>query len=326
LTIPEPASCSGKKPLDVSVYTPENKKAWNDFVSASKNGVFIFNRDYMECQSSRFKDHSLMFYDAGQLVAVLPANEEKDVLFSHGGLTFGGVVSGFDMSEQLMLEIFEKLKAHCAACGFSKLFYKAAPQIYHSIPAEEDLYALYFFGAKLVGRNVSSTIFLPRKRAFDDKRRDAITAAKISLQVRQSFDFLSFMKMVEETNSEHPDAKPVYSPEEMDLLAKKFPENIKLFSAYHQQDMAAGCLIYESKNVAYGQYAANSKSNRTLAAQDVIVDYLVNEYYVGKKYFDFGVSTLDMGRVRDEGLLAHKEGFRASSIMYDFYELPIAMQ
>lgn len=313
---------NNKKTVNMSVYKPENKSQWNNFVNASKNGVFLFNRDYMEYHSDRFIDHSLMFYHNEQLLAVFPANEKNGELCSHGGLTFGGVISGYDMTTQLMLEVFEELKEHCLTQGFSKIVYKAIPQIYHSAPADEDLYALFRFGAKLIGRNVSSSILLSKKSDFSKKRREAIKKAKNNnLLVKQSFDFTGFMKMVEEVVSERHDAKPVHSPEEMDLLARRFPDNIKLFSSYKNNVMVAGCLIYESKNVAHGQYAANSTLGRTVSAQNVIIDYMINEYFVYKKYFDFGTSTLDFGRVLNEGLIAHKESFGASSVVYDFYEL-----
>ena len=156
------------------------------------------------------------------------------------------------------------------------------------------------------------------------KRREAITKArKNKLVVRQNYDFAGFMKMVEDVVSERHGAKPVHSPKEMVLLASRFPEHIKLFSSFVDNTVLAGCLIYESKNVVHGQYAANSKLGRTLCAQDIIIDYLVNQYCAGKKYFDFGTSNLESGQVLNEGLIAHKESFRASSIVYDFYELPI---
>ena len=43
------------------------------------------------------------------------------------------------------------------ASGISKLIYKAIPHIYHTVPAEEDLYALFLLNAKLFRRDVSST-------------------------------------------------------------------------------------------------------------------------------------------------------------------------
>jgi hypothetical protein len=158
------------------------------------------------------------------------------------------------------------------------------------------------------------------------KRREAITKArKNKLVVRQNYDFAGFMKMVEDVVSERHDAKPVHSAEEMVLLASHFPNNIKLFSSFIDDVLLAGCLIYESKNVVHGQYAANSKLGRTLCAQDIIIDHIINEYCAGKnkKYFDFGTSNLESGQILNEGLIAHKESFRASSTVYDFYELPI---
>jgi hypothetical protein len=313
-----------QKALSLTVYCPEDKKAWNDFIAESKNGTFLLNRNYMDYHSDRFTDHSLMFHYNGQLAAVLPANQKDGVLFSHGGLTFGGVISGYDMSTPLMLEIFQKIREHCTSEGYSKLLYKAIPHIYHAVPAEEDLYALFRNKAKLVGRNVSSTILLTEKRRFTKKKREAITKAKNNgLIVKQSSDFFGFMRLVEEVIAEHHGAKPVHTPQEMDLLANRFPENIKLFYSYKDDKVVAGCLIYESKNVAHGQYAANSTYGRTLCAQDLIIDYLINEYYTSKEYFDFGTSTLDMGRILNEGLIAHKESFRASATVYDTYELPI---
>jgi hypothetical protein len=41
-------------------YCVEDKRDWNAFVRASKNGTFLFDRDYMEYHSDRFDDHSLV--------------------------------------------------------------------------------------------------------------------------------------------------------------------------------------------------------------------------------------------------------------------------
>ena len=66
---------------------------WNQFVRASKNGTFLFDRRFMDYHSDRFSDHSLMCYREGRLYALLPANEKGDTLVSHGGLTYDGLVT-----------------------------------------------------------------------------------------------------------------------------------------------------------------------------------------------------------------------------------------
>ncbi|MCW3999927.1 MAG: GNAT family N-acetyltransferase [Candidatus Bathyarchaeota archaeon] len=309
-----------------SMYDPTHWKVWDSFVSASKNGTFLLLRNYMDYHSDRFQDHSLMFYRGDELVALMPANIEGDTLYSHAGLTYGGVISGYDMDAPLMHGIFEELQNHCQSIGVKKVIYKAIPPIYHSAPAEEDLYALFKYHANLIGRNLSSCIFLSEKKRFHKKRRESVTKAKNhGVTVRQSFDFGGFMGMVEQVVNGRHGSKPVHTSSEMMLLANRFPENIKLFGAYQADKMLAGCLIYETPNVAHGQYAANLDAGRALGAQDAIIDYLVNCYYVKHRYFDFGISTLNNGRFLNEGLVNHKESFGASAIVYDIYEMPIKM-
>jgi hypothetical protein len=310
------------KTLSVSVYKPENKNLWDGFVSCAKNGVFLFFRDYMEYHSDRFQDHSLLFFKDGQLVGLLPANLDHHALHSHAGLTFGGVISGYDMTQFLMLEIFEKIVEHCKKEGITQVIYKAIPYIYHSVPADEDLYALFRNNAKLIARNVSSSMFMLEKRPFDGRRKESLRKAKKNnLFVKRSYDLKSFMDLAEYVLMEKHGVRPVHTIEELAPLMSRFPDNIKLFVSCKQDVMLAGIVMYESANVAHGQYAANSAIGRSIGAQDIIEDYLINEYYKDKKYFDFGISTLKLGKELNEGLLTRKEGFGASAVTYDFYEL-----
>ena len=46
----------------------------------------------MDYHSDRFHDYSLMVFDEDKLVAVLPANKNENTVFSHQGLTYGGLV------------------------------------------------------------------------------------------------------------------------------------------------------------------------------------------------------------------------------------------
>lgn len=310
--------------IEVIPYSSGHKAQWDSFVTGSKNGVFLFNRDYMEYHSDRFVDHSLMFYSNHMLVGVLPANIAGDVLQSHGGLTFGGVVTGFQMKTPQMLSIFKALIAHCRDQGISEIVYKPAPYIYHTVPADEDLYALFVNNAKWVARSVSSCISLSCLNGFDSSRKDNIRKAKKNrLVVKESIDFNSFMKIEEEALLERHGVKPVHTADEITLLAKRFPSNIKLFASFKDDLMLAGVVIYESRNVAHMQYAANSKVGWNIGAQDIIEDYLINQRYCDKKYFDFGISTEQHGQVLNLGLIKRKEHFGANAVMYDAYHISL---
>jgi len=315
---------SQQSEIEVEIYSSIKKEEWNSFVEGSKNGVFLFNRDYMEYHSDRYIDHSLMFYHNSRLIALMPANMTNDALHSHGGLTFGGIISDVSMKTLLMLNVFQALIAHCKGLGVKEVVYKAVPYIYQSVPADEDLYALFVYAAKLMARSVSSCIYLPKQQKFSSNREDNIRKAKKNgLTVLENTDFEAFMQIEEDMLIEHHGVKPVHTPQELKMLAARFPDNIKLFSSYKNDLMLAGVVIYESRNVAHMQYAANSKEGRHLGAQDIIEDYLIHEYYKDKPYFDFGISTEKFGQVLNLGLIKRKENFGASAVNYDLYQMVI---
>ena len=314
----------GEDSITIENYKSDLKVHWNAFVSKAKNGLFLFSRDYMDYHSDRFVDNSLMFSLNGQLIAVMPANIDNGVLFSHAGLTFGGIISDVTVKIPIMLKIFRSLIRYCKKLSVKRILYKAIPYIYHSSPAEEDLYALFTFNARLIARNVSSCIYLPEPRKFANNRKDNIRKAmKNGIIVKESSDFESFMKIEQETLIERHGVKPVHSVEEIKLLAQRFPDNIKLFASYKDDLMVAGIIIYESRNVAHMQYASNPKEGRNIGAQDIIEDYLINEYYKKKKYFDFGISTENQGQMLNLGLIRRKENFGASAVVYDQYQLSL---
>ena len=56
----------------------------------------------MEYHKDRFDDYSLMIFNVNnKLVAILPAHKVDSVLYSHQGLTYGGLV----LSSKVILEI-----------------------------------------------------------------------------------------------------------------------------------------------------------------------------------------------------------------------------
>lgn len=311
--------------LKVITYDSAQQRVWDDFITDSKNGVFLFYRDYIGYHADRFPDSSLMFFDGdGLLVAVLPATIKDGVLSSHAGLTFGGVVSGMSMKVAQMLCVFESMMATLREREINKIIYKAVPHIYHRVPAEEDLYALFRCGARLVRRDVSATIEMRERLSFSKDRQWRIKLGeKHGLEVRRSFDFESFMKIVEHLLGAKYGAKPVHTAAELRMLAERFPDNIKLFAAYKNSEMYAGVIIYESLQVAHTQYIGTSYERRKTGAQDLILSYLINDYYAHKKYFDFGISTEDDGRRLNAGLIENKQGFGARAVVYDSYEIDL---
>jgi hypothetical protein len=307
--------------IEVVAYEAGRKREWDEFVADAKNGVFLFRRDYVEYHADRFPDASLMFYEAGRLAALLPATEAGGVLSSHGGLTFGGVVAGEGMKVGLMLEVFDAMRERLRARGVARVVYKAVPHIYHRAPAEEDLYALFRHGARLTRRDVSATLDMAARLPFSKGRAYSIKKAqRLGFEVGRSFDFEKFMAIEEEHLREKYDARPVHTAAEIGMLAGRFPDHIKLFAAHRGGEMQAGVIVYESERVAHAQYIGSTPAGREGGAPDLIMGYLINDYYARKKYFDFGISTEEGGRRLNDGLIENKQGFGARAVVYDFYE------
>ncbi|GHT81135.1 hypothetical protein FACS1894125_1300 [Actinomycetota bacterium] len=311
--------------MEVVMYTEDKRVQWDDFVRNSKNGTFLFLRDYMEYHSDQFKDYSLMFYnDNGKLTAVLPANIDENIVTSHGGLTYGGVISNRKMNTLIMLEVFVALIEFLSSQGIRKLIYKRVPYFYYNYPSDEDLYALWRNGGKVVRADISTTIELASPIKFSETRRQNIRDAKTeNIEVSQSDDFGGYYKVLCHVLEQNHAAKPVHSEAELLYLKDKFPKNIKLFTATKDGEIISGVVIFETKTVAHTQYIANSAVGRGLGALDLLFDHLVHVVYKDKKYFDFGTSNENQGQDVNEGLITQKQMFGGRGTIHEFWEVEI---
>jgi hypothetical protein len=307
-------------------YIRERQREWDDFVRAAKNSHFLFYRDYMDYHGDRFPDASLMFYDErDRLVGLLPATARDGIVSSHAGLSFGGVISARSMKVELMLQLFAAMRARLHETGMREMIYKPVPHIYHDIPAEEDLYALFRFGGRLIRRDVSAAIDRHVRLPFSKGRTWTLKqAARNDLEVQQCTDFEAFMAIEEDLLRKKHDARPTHNAAELALLAGRFPDNIKLFAAYQDAEMLAGVVIYETPRVAHTQYIGAGEKGRRLGALDLIFQHLIHDRYVSKDYFDFGISTEDSGRYLNAGLIQNKESYGARATVFDWYSLDLS--
>lgn len=309
--------------MRVFQYTYEHQVEWDDFAAKAKNAHFFFQRDYMEYHKDRFEDYSLMIYDDKErLIALLPATKKGDELVSHGGLTFGGFLVDSQMSTELMLLVFACVSDTLRGQGIHTWIYKCMPYIYHTYPAEEDRYALFMNHAELIRRDVSTAVYLPERYGYETRRKRAVKKGlKNGVIVRRSKAFEEYISIVNDVLGNYHDTKAVHTGEELQMLAERFPDNIKLYVGEKDRKLLAGTVIFENGLTVHTQYLANSDEGRQCGALDVVIDYLLNEVYADRIYFDFGISNEDNGRYLNEGLIAQKEGFGARAVVHDFYKL-----
>ena len=311
--------------LRVEKYSAEKKEAWSRLVKASKNGTFLLDRNYMDYHADRFEDFSLMFFEDQNLIAALPANLKDGVVYSHQGLTYGGMIYDDNMKSGKMLEIFTMMLDFLKEQQVQKLIYKAIPHIYHLMPAEEDLYALFRNNAKLFRRDLSTTIHQPTKMRFERGRRRCVEdSKKAGLVVKRSYDFERMYEIMKDILEKKYGVKPVHSASEMKLLHDRFPENIHLYGCYKDEEMISGSLIFITKKTVHAQYVYASDEGRNKGANDLMYDFLINEKFTDFEYFDFGISSENGGLFLNENLVQQKEMFGGRAVCYDFYELNLS--
>ncbi len=305
-------------------YTIEYKEMWDSFIDSARNSHFFFKRDYLEYHSNRFKDYSLLIFNKKTLISILPANIDNNILYSHQGLTFGGLILNRDIKTIQILEIFELLYNYLKDNSIVKMIYKTIPYIYHKMPSEEDRYALFRLNAKLIRRDISSTIYLSSEFKYSKLRRRVINRAKReSLEIVESNNYREFWRVLREILRVKYGVSPVHSLEEIEYLASRFRDNIKLYIVKRDNRLLAGTIIYENRDIVHTQYLANSIEGKEIGALDLLIDYLITNIYRDKRYFDFGISTENCGRYLNSGLISQKEGFGARGVVHDFYELEI---
>ena len=333
--------------MTIIPYSITRKETWDAFVEMSKNGTFLLKRGFMDYHSDRFFDCSLLVY-AGispdgdfkekslttkDLVAVFPANWDKEqrTVYSHQGLTYGGLIVLPEVTQKEVLDIMQAiLQYYRDMMQAERLVYKPIPYIYSSIPSGEDLYALFRAGAKLSRRLVSTCVSMQNPMKMRSSRvQQARKAVDHGFYIDRMTEgdnetLREYWTLLEDVLMTHHNARPTHTLQEMQLLMSQFPKNIKLYIVRHEKSIVAGIIIFECRRVAHVQYMASGDEGRTYGALDLLLRHLINERYKQFDYVDFGTSNEDGGRVLNEGLIFQKEGFGGRAVCYDTYEVNIS--
>jgi hypothetical protein len=311
--------------LVIEPYREDRAAEWNAFVAASRNGTFLFDRRFMDYHAARFDDASLIARRGGRIVALLPAHRNGSDLLSHGGLTYGGFIVGDDSGASQVQALFDALLQYAASQHIARVFYKTVPSMYHRLPSEDDRYALFRCGAVLWKRDLLSVIApsAVAERSTLRQRMLRRSAGDADVAIVEDARWTSFWPLLEQVLSERHGQKPVHSLLEIELLAGRFPQQIRLITAQYKHQVCAGVVLFETDRVVHAQYFAADAQARQLGLLDRVVDVAVAAAQASGRWFDFGISTEDGGEHLNEGLLRWKEGFGARSLVHDAYRLSV---
>src|SRR5690606_14956101 len=312
--------------VNIVRYEPRLKKVWDDFVSEAKNSSFLFRRDFMEYHQDRFEDFSLLLYNNKELVAILPANIKDNKVFSHQGLTYGGLVVLPKLRIIDYYSIFRELLFYLHNAQINSLYLKEIPYFYNSIPNDEWKHLAYITNAELYKRDLCAVINLKKKHCISKSIiRDAKTGEKHIDSFERTTNFKGFWEevLIPEMFAKY-QTTPVHSVDEIVLLSELFPDNIHLYCVFKDNKIIAGTVLFIFNNVVHVQYISGLQRYKKLGILDFLFYDLITNKFKSFCYFDFGISNEQNGKKTNKGLLFWKESFGARGISQDFYEFSTA--
>jgi hypothetical protein len=307
--------------FEIVRYSPEKAKEWDEFVTQSWNGVFLFYRAFMDYHAHLFTDHSLMVYADHSLKAVLPANQKEGVLYSHQGLTYGGWLLAPRFPADDLDVLFADIENYLLDQHITQLQYKHKPYVFDKYANDYNGWLLWKHGYELWRRDLSYFIDLKNAVGFArDKRYRLNKSRRNNLSLKINADLPLFMELVKENLNRKYQTNPVHTPEEAALLQSRFPQNIFTYTVWHGDEFMGGTWLFVDNDFVHTQYLHFNDRGRDLCAVEFLVDSLLEQFASTKRYFSFGTSTDNHGKDLNLGLASFKEGFGASGFCHDFYK------
>ena len=312
--------------FSIKTYNDSYKVDWNNFVDISKNSTFLFKREFMDYHAEKFEDYSLLIFYNSDLIALFPCNIRDGEVYSHEGLSYGGVIVKSDLKFLKYLELFTQLLKYFDEKSIKKLYIKQIPSIYNSNFNGELDYLSFVTGAKIYRRDITSVIDMQNENKISkDRIQGYKRGIKNKLEIKETDDLDDFWNsiLIPTLLNRHY-VNPVHSLHDIQKLKKVFNNNIKQFNVYHEDQLVAGTTLFLTKNVAHVQYIGSNPEKNSLGSLDFLFHNLITEYLSDYKYFDFGNSHEQQGMKINKGLNYWKEGYGARSLTHDFYEINIS--
>lgn len=324
--------------LEIVVYNEKYKDKWDKFLENSINGTFLQSRQFlMYHPDSRFIDNSILFINGGNIVAVIPANvinEEKKILISHQGSTFGGIIlAPSSLNISALEQIFNKLENYLIENKFDEIILKEPGKIYLKDSFELLEYFYYYKGYSV---SVEVGYYIDYLNYKDEiisnfsasRRRDYRYSLKNELYFKQidtKEEILSFYNILCD-NYKKFNKSPIHSQQELlDLKFNLLNQYIDFYAVYYNNEMIAGSMIFKfGKQVFHTQYLAVRQDMTKIFANEFLYKNLIETAKkLGYQYISFGTSTFEKGKILNKKLALYKESFGSSEYVNRSYSKQI---
>ena len=318
--------------LSVRHYSIADAESWDSFSAGCLQGTLLHTRRFLSYHGDRFTDCSLIIEDEGKCVGLFPAAlslSDSSFVVSHPGITYGGVLHQGGLRGDRMVVGLAEICRFFQEQGLKRLSYKAAPIFYHQAPAQDDLYALFRMQARRTRCDLSCAIDLYNRLPVSGRRRRSLKKAiKAGVEIVEGRQHLPLLwEVLRENLMLKHGAKPVHSLEEILLLVDRFPDNIRCICACLKGQLVAGVVLFVTPTAYHAQYIASCELGHEISALDFVFESAIDAAAKqGRRWFDFGISNEDQGKVLNDGLYRFKSEFGGGGAVHEFYDLDLRSQ
>jgi hypothetical protein len=157
------------------------------------------------------------------------------------------------------------------------------------------------------------------------RREERAQAARMGVHVVRDENYLEpFWAILEAHLMRRHGVGPVHTLDEMRWLAAAFPDSIECHGVLLDDDLIAGVVLYKTPCVVRPQYAAATERGFEVSALNVGLSAGIDAARQGGlRYYDFGHSNEQEGRVLNASLYQFKTYFGAGGVPFETYEVDL---
>ena len=305
----------------IKKYQADFQKDWDDLIKRSSNGTFLHFRNYMDYHAHRFEDFSLMIYEDLKLRAVLPAHRIGNALYAHKGLTYSDFIFQKKLKTERKFAIVEQTLAFLNRQNIQYLFINAIPFTFQSVTDETCAYIYHKTGASI--EKILPFFTIDNRNGIkpnENRRKNHKKLSKLNYQITDNItDLPGFWQIVQNNLQNRYETNPVHSTEEINLLAERFPEQIKLFTIKSNNQILAGALVYFINQTAHFQYIHASDTTESRQAVEFLTFELIRKFR-DYAYISFGNSAVSHNNL-NKNLVYWKESLGCQIVNQLFFKI-----
>ncbi len=323
--------------MQIILYDETLKSIWNKFVANCNTPLLLFDRNFMDYHKNYFTDNSLLCYENSELIAVFPANKQDNILYSHKGLTFGGILTKPNTKFEIKEKIIQSIIIYLQNNNIKTLVIKQLPSFLQVVPDESEVYLWNFYSTnnkisdvkEAINPDINSVIDLAKTNHWQKGKFSNIKKAiKNNIVIEKCSiideDYADFWHLLNTNLANRFGLKPVHSLEEIKLLANNFSNKISLFVAKKNNEIVAGTVLFDYGHCLHTQYIAANEIGKDLGATDLLISEIITEARKKYRFFSFGISNTRKGYEINKGLLEWKQGWGAEIKLHIFFKLQIS--